>query len=62
MVLYDYNAAASPTLVDFLVTHPTARSSMTLNYAGVGFVAASKERAKVRKYLRLALQQGFEFT
>ena len=60
-MLYDFDAASAPTLVDFTVTHPTAPSYLNHAYGGVGAAAASKERAKVSKYMQLATLRGFDF-
>jgi len=61
VVLYDFDAAQAPTLVDFRVTHPTTLSYSTHAYEGVGAHEAFQERAKVTKYIALARALGFNF-
>ena len=44
-----------------LHAHPTAPSYLNHAYGGVGAAAASKERAKVIKYMQVATLRGFDF-
>lgn len=66
IVLNDFNASASPSLIDIVISHPTAASNRTFYTRGVdmldaGRVAARAEGAKVRKYRAEVERSGLEF-
>ena len=67
-MLNDFNAAATPTLVDIVINHPTAASNMQHYSRGVGVTVADAgvasavgEGLKSRKYRAEVQRHGLEF-